>query len=424
MVLMTTEILISLILILVVAWGFGYLFNRYGLPVMLGELLAGILLGPPILGIIGFSPSLELIAEFGIFFVMFYTGLEMDPEELLNHLGLSLMVAIGGFILPYALGFLTAYLFGATWMQALFIGLGISITAIAVNSVILQSMEMHKTALGAIIIGAAIADDILSLLSLSVLLGLAKSATVNFGEVMIVLFKVVAFFALAILVGRFLVPYVTKRLHDEAGRAFTFGVLAALVMGYLAELAGLHLIIGAFVAGQFVRKDIIDKRLYNSLSDRFYGLCYGFLVPVFFASLSFHLRFFWEWSFLLFTVILIAVAIVGKVAGCGLSLAVYRRNFWESAIVGFGMNGRGAVELVIASVVVNLSNQLMSAGTVTEPLLTETQFSALVFMAFVTTFITPILLRWAALKACLPEERSDFCELWKIRQRSPQVDDT
>jgi Kef-type K+ transport system membrane component KefB len=90
----TTDLLISLILILVAAWGLGYLFSRYGLPVMLGELLAGVLLGPPVLGIIGLTPSLELIAEFGIFFVMFYTGLEMDPKELLRHFKPSLCVAV------------------------------------------------------------------------------------------------------------------------------------------------------------------------------------------------------------------------------------------------------------------------------------------------------------------------------------------
>jgi Kef-type K+ transport system membrane component KefB len=343
---------------------------------------------------------------------MFYTGMEMNPKELLEHIWPSLTVALGGFILPFFLGFFTCKLFGGTVFQSLFVGLGVSITAIAVQSVILHSMQINKTELGHIIIGAAIADDILSLIGISILLALVKTGTVAPLTLAVVFLKVVAFFGLTILLGHFVIPKVTKNLHDREGKAFTFAVVSVLIMAYLAELAGLHLIIGAFLAGQFVRKEIMDAKTYEAINDRFYGLSYGFLVPVFFASLSFHLHFTYDWPFILFALVLIIVAVLGKVLGCGFGMALFGHRYWASAIVGFGMNGRGAVELVVATVVLNLSNKLMASKVISEPLLTPNQFSALILMAFITTLIAPVTLRWAVLKACGSGEKEAFCKVW------------
>jgi Kef-type K+ transport system membrane component KefB len=390
----------------------GSLFAKYGLPFVLGELLAGVVIGPPLLGLIGPSPAIELLAELGIFFVMFHTGMEMDPKELLEHIWPSLTVALGGFVLPFILGYFTTRVFGGTILQSLFVGMGISITAIAVQSVILHSLKISSTYLGHIIIGAAIADDILSLIGLSVLLSLAKSGSVEVTGLFMIIGKVIAFFGLTIILGHFVMPKITRKLHDREGKAFTFAMAAALAMAYLAETAGLHLIIGAFLAGQFVRKEIMDHKIFESLHDRFYGISYGFLVPVFFASLSFHLHFYWNISFILFAVVLTLMAIIGKLLGCGSGYAVFRPSFWESAVVGFGMNGRGAVEIVVASVILKLSEELLSANIITDPLLTDSQFSALIFMAFITTLIAPLTLKWSIMKACSSEEKSSFCVLW------------
>ncbi len=409
----TSELILNILLILIVAWILGSFFTRFGLPAMLGELLAGIILGPSLLGLISASPGLELMAEWGILFVMFYTGMEMDPKELLEHIWPSLSVALGGFILPFVLGYFTCRFFDGTVYQSLFVALGVSITAIAVQSVILHSMRINRTELGHIIIGAAIADDILSLIGISIMLGLVKTGTVAFVSLSLVIIKVFAFFGITILLGHFVVPRLTRKLHDREGKAFTFAIIAVLVMGYLAELAGLHLIIGAFLAGQFVRKEIMDKKIYEAISDRFFGLSYGFLVPIFFASLSFHLHFSHEWSFMMFAFILTLVAILGKFVGCGLGLTLFGHRPWASAIVGFGMNGRGAVELVVATIVMNLSNKLMASKSISEPLLTQNQFSALILMAFVTTLIAPITLRWAVMKSCSPDEKATFCNLWE-----------
>jgi Kef-type K+ transport system membrane component KefB len=412
----TTQLMLSLLLILVVAWAMGSVFARYRLPFVLGELVAGIIIGPPILGLIGPSPSIELLAEFGIFFVMFHSGMEMDPKELVEHLWPSLTVAVGGFVLPFVLGYLTTRAFGGTVNQSLFVGMGISITAIAVQSVILHSLKISTTYIGHIIIGAAIADDILSLIGLSILLGLAKSGTIEIPALLVLIGKVIGFFIFTILIGQFVMPKLTARLHDREGKAFTFAMATALLMAYLAELVGLHLIIGAFLAGQFVRREIMDEKIYHAISDRFYGLSYGFLVPIFFASLSFHLHLNWDLSFIIFTLAITAAAIIGKLIGCGLGYSIFKRNYWESLVVGFGMNGRGAVEIVVASVVIKLSDELLSATPGMDPLLTQDQFSALIMMAFITTLLAPLTLRWSVTKACNADESATFCTLWNERQ--------
>ena len=405
------ELMISFLLILAASWLFGQLFSRLGLPMMIGQLVAGLVLGPPLLGWVTSTPSLELLAEFGIFFVMFHTGMEMDPKELKEHIIPSILAALGGFVLPFLLGFLVAYAFGGTVFQSLFVGLGISITAIAVQAVILKSMRINRSELGHIIIGAAIVDDILALIGMSVLIGLARSGSISVVEILWVLFKVGAFFGLTILVGEFIMPRVTRRVTDEAGTGFTFAMVVAVSMAYLAELAGLHLIIGAFLGGQFVRREMMDEKIYEAIEDRFFSISYGFLVPIFFVSLSFHLHINWSWSFLWLSLAITVIAILGKLLGAGLPVRLFGHSGREAMIVGFGMNGRGAVELVVATVVLNVSRELMAAGKITAPLLTEDQFAALILMAFITTVMAPVTLKWAIMRACRPEEGAAFCKM-------------
>jgi Kef-type K+ transport system membrane component KefB len=409
---LTDHLIINLLIILAVAWPMGALFVRMGLPVMLGQLVTGLLLGPAVFNIVNPSEAITFLADLGIFFAMFYAGMEMDPKELLEHIWPSLAVAIGGFVLPFAMGFGAARIFGGTVFQSLFIGIGLSITAIAVQAVILQEMQIHKTRIGHIVMGAAIVDDILSLIGLSVLLGLVKTGTVDTGSVLIIIFKVSAFFAFTILAGHFVIPVFTRKLDDYNAKGFTFAMIAAPVMATAAELAGLHTVIGAFLAGQFVRKEIMHERIYNAISDRFYGLSHGFLMPVFFASLAFHIHFQWSLSFFLFATVITLTAIFGKLVGCGLGALSFRYSLRESAIIGLGMNGRGAVELVIVAVVIALSNDLLAQGTISAPLLTEVQFSALVLMAFITTLLAPLLLRWSVTKSCKGDEKEQFCQLW------------
>jgi Kef-type K+ transport system membrane component KefB len=409
---LTDHLIISLLIILTIAWPVGALFVRIGLPVMLGQLLTGLILGPAVLNIIHPSEGISFLADLGIFFAMFYAGMEMDPKELVEHIWPSLAVAVGGFVLPFAMGFFTALFFGGTVFQALFVGIGLSVTAIAVQAVILQEMKIHKTNIGHVIMGAAIADDIISLVGLSVLLGLVETGTIETIGVLVIMLKVVLFFAFTILAGHFIVPFFTRKLDDYNAKGFTFAMISALIMATAAELAGLHTVIGAFLAGQFVRKEIMHERVYNAIADRFYGLSHGFLMPVFFASLAFHIHFDFNLSFLFFAAIITIAAVLGNLVGCGIGALAFRFSMRESAIIGFGMNGRGAVELVIVAVVIGLSNDLLAQGVINEPLLTQNQISALVLMAFITTMLAPLMLKWSMVRTCQDSEKEQFCQLW------------
>jgi Kef-type K+ transport system membrane component KefB len=409
---LTDHLIINLLIILAVAWPVGALFVRMGLPVMLGQLITGLVLGPAVFNIIHPSEAITFLADLGIFFAMFYAGMEMDPKELVEHIWPSLAVAVGGFVLPFVMGFFVASAFGGTVFQSLFIGIGLSITAIAVQAVILQEMQIHKSSIGHVIMGAAIVDDIISLVGLSVLLGLVQAGTVEAVGILVIILKVIVFFGFTILAGHFIIPLFTRKLDDYNAKGFTFAMISALVMATAAELAGLHTVIGAFLAGQFVRKEIMNEKVYNAISDRFYGLSHGFLMPVFFASLAFHIHFEWNPSFLFFAAMITIAAILGKLIGCGAGALAFRFSMRESAVIGFGMNGRGAVELVIVAVVIALSNDLMTQGVISEPLLTQNQISALVLMAFITTMLAPLMLKRSVVKACSGSEKEEFCQLW------------
>jgi Kef-type K+ transport system membrane component KefB len=409
---MEPRLIINIILILLVAWVLGDLCQRLRMPRLLGELLAGLVLGPPLLGWVQPREAMTVLSDLGIFFLMFYSGMEMDPRELLEHFWVCVAVAVGGFVLPFGLGFVVARFFGATILQSLFMAMGLSVTALAVGARVLQDMEIHHSKVGHIIIGAAIVDDILALISFSVLAGLAKTGQVDLYKILLLLVGVAAFFGVTILLGHFVLPRFTRRLRDVEAKGFTFALSAALIMGFLAELVGLHLIIGAFLAGQFVRKEVVDPDLYRRLHDRFFNIIYGFLGPIFFVSLSFHVNLnlpAQDWWFL---AAIIAVAALGKIGGCALPAAIMRRSWQEAAVIGLGMNGRGAVELIVAKAALLLSYGLIQSGAITEPLLTESQFTILILMAFITTLLTPISLRALVPSLCTSSDK-DFCELWR-----------
>lgn len=408
----TTKLLIDLMLILACSWMLAGVFKRFGLPAMVGQLIAGMVLGPPLLGIVQPSHALELFAEVGIFLVMFHTGMELNMRDMAQSAKTAIVVALSGFIVPFLLGMGVCLLFSGTLYQSLFVGMGLSITAIAVQSVILHDMGLAGSRVGNVILGAAIVDDVLSLMVLSALLGITRTGSFELVPILLVVLKVAVFFVGTFYLGNWLVPKLRLKFHKKQAQSFTLAILVALSMAALAELAGLHMIIGAFLAGQLMRHEsFYDETVHKAIFDRFYGLSYGSLVPIFFATLSFHIQFTASGDFTFFILALILAAIVGKLLGCGMAVRPFGYSGWESAVVGFGMNGRGAVELVVAAVVLAHSNELLSAGIITAPLLTDIQFTALVLMAFVTTIMAPLGLKWAIDTGCRRDAQLRICQV-------------
>ncbi len=371
---------INLLLVMVIIWTTGVLFRWIKQPPVLGELLAGIIFGPPVLGIIQPDETLKVLSELGVFFLMFYAGLETDPYEIKQQFKRSILVAIGGFVLPFTAGFLICVLAGMSYIQALFIGMALSITAIAVNARVLNDMKLINFRVTPVIIGASVIDDILCLAVFTVVLDLASGADVSLVSVLLVFGKVLVFFGAAHVIGIMLYPKLRKYFASKEAKGFTFAMIMALCFGVLAELAGLHIILGAYLAGLFVREEIFHKKLYKKISDRFVGITYGFLGPIFFVSLSFHVTFTVLQTHLPLLLVLLLAAILGKLIGAGGFALLGGMTKGEAAVVGTAMNGRGAVELIIASIGLEFA------------IINDAYFSILVFMAFVTTLIPPLVL--------------------------------
>jgi Kef-type K+ transport system membrane component KefB len=373
--------IINLLMVMVIIWTSGVLFRTIRQPPVIGELLAGFIFGPPVLGIIHPDETLNVLSELGIFFLMFYAGLETNPFELKRMTKPALFVAIGGFILPFLLGFSACYILGLSHIQALFIGMALSITAIAVNARVLTDLKMTRFRVTPVIIGASIIDDILSLALFTIIIDFASGNRSLIGtRLFIQMLKVAAFFGISHFIGMMLYPKFSKYFSSRDAKGFTFALIMALLFGVMAEMAGLHIILGAYMAGLFVREGIVSKELFQKINDRFVSITYGFLGPIFFVSLSFHIDFLVLTTHLLPLSILLLAAIVGKLVGSGTGALIGKMNKGEAMVIGAAMNGRGAVELIIASIGLQMG------------IIDNIYFSILIVIAFLTTLMPPISL--------------------------------
>ena len=269
---------INLLMVMVIIWTTGVLFRMIKQPPVIGELLAGFIFGPPVLGIIKPDETLHVLSELGIFFLMFYAGLETNPFELKRMTKHSLLVALGGFILPFALGYGVCIFLDLSHIQAMFIGMALSITAIAVNARILTDLNLIQYRVTPVIIGASIIDDVLSLALFTIILDMASGGgSLISTKLFIQMLKVAAFFGISLLIGMMLYPRFSKYFSSREAKGFTFALIMALCFGVLAEMAGLHIILGAYMAGLFVREGIVSKELFQKINDRFVSITYGFL---------------------------------------------------------------------------------------------------------------------------------------------------
>ncbi|KKP37185.1 hypothetical protein A2483_01305 [Candidatus Peregrinibacteria bacterium RIFOXYC2_FULL_33_13] len=371
---------LEIFLLLLAVWLFGRFFKRIGWPAIFGEILAGILMGPVLLGVVHDSEYIKILAELGIFFLMFHAGLETSPSDLFKASKYSLLVALGGVILPFASGFLISKAFDFNSIESLFIGMGLSISSVAVSARIFKDCNILNSKAAHITLGAAIIDDILGLILFSIVLNIAENGSISINEISFLTARIIIFFALTLFIGQKFFTQLHKILY-EGNKGFTFTIILALFFGILAEFMGIHVIIGAFMAGLFIKEEIIEKKLFSKIEDRIYGLSYSFLGPIFFASLAFHLDFKAILSLPLFTFSVVIIAVASKVLGAGLMTYLMGMKKIEALTVGLAMNSRGAVEMIIA--VIGLEKNIISKEV----------FSILIIVAFVTTIISIITLK-------------------------------
>lgn len=373
----------NLLILMVVVWTAGKIFRSIGLPVVFGELIGGILVGPALLGLVNpDSETIKLMAEFGIFFLMLHAGLETDHRELLKTSKQSILVALGSTILPFAGGYYVSIWFGYPHVTSLFIAMALSVTAIAMAARVFHDCGIIKTKAASITLGSAVMQNILALVMFSIIINLAEQGRVELIPLLILLAKVTAFFAIVFFAGIKGAKFMNRIIYF-GNKGFTLTLIMALLMGLIAQAIGLHMIIGAFLAGLFMHEEVIDQKVFRKIEDRVYGLSYGFFGPIFFASLAFHLDPIAFITAPYFVTAIIVVAILGKVIGSGIVTKLLKLKNLESLIIGLSMNNRGAVELVIATIGLQMK------------IIDQKVFSILVAMAFVTTVfsiltITPL----------------------------------
>ncbi len=384
-------IFIHVIVIVTSAIIFGNILERLGQPNIIGELLGGIIVGPVALVIFSLSfeghPLLEywnpsiiegeimVLIDIGMVMVMLIAGLGTELEDLVASSRYSIATALGGVALPFLLGYYTGRLFHYEAMTSLFLGASLSITAVAVSAKSLYDLDLLRTRMGTTIMGAAVIDDILGILILSVLLNIIEHAEVpSLVNLILIFSKSFAFLLISGAVGLRIVPRILGRLRLT--KEFKLGSILLIVLSYAvaARLSGLHEIIGAFVAGLILR-----KILTNAEVDELVTWGFGFFGPLFFGWIGFVVRL--HPLLNIFCYVVIMIACIGKVVGCSFGAFISGLTKKEALSVGVGMNGRGAVELVLAGVG-------LEYGIITQDL-----FSIVVVMAFITTILTPIGLK-------------------------------
>ncbi len=400
------ELLFALLVLLVVTRLCGEVAVRLGQPALVGELVGGILLGLlvhsspehfPALSGLSEDPEFRAITDLGVFFLMLLAGLEMKPSELTQGSARSLSIGVGGLIIPLVLGSGLGWLFIPESphrpAQALFLGTAVAITAVPVAIKILMDLGQLDSKLGQAIVAAALVDDVLSLILLSVLTALIRTGELmELQAVALLVGQIVSFFALTAGIGLWALPKLRPRLARLVGSDVELSLLigVALLFAVLAEMLHMHFIIGAFVAGLFFSARTLPGKTFERVQSQVSGLTKGFLAPLFFASIGLHLDLSSLASVPVFAGLLVLVALAGKVIGAGGAARLNGMPARAAMTVGVAMSARGAVELIVADVA--LQAGLFDKPDPPDPVV-EHMFSAVVIMAIVTTLITPLGLR-------------------------------
>jgi Kef-type K+ transport system membrane component KefB len=388
----------NLLILLVTAKIFGEIFERFKQPAMIGEIIAGILLGPSILNLIHRTEEIKVISELGIFLLVIIAGLEINIDDILKSLkGRNIIISIMAFFIPILGGIGVGYYFDQDIMTTVFIGLCVAITALPVSIRILMDLGKINSEVGQKIISIAIFDDVLALSILGVLLNI-KDTDMSVTSVLkagsVSLLKLIIFLALlssayllirkVLRKGNYIQESLDKLVALLKGKEPLFALFFAFVLLFstFTENLGLHFIVGAFFASMLISDSLIGKDNLKAIETTTSNMAMGFLAPIFFAGigLEFNISSISNLG-LLFAVL--AVSDFSKIAGGYFGGTLAGLNKRVSLTLGIGLNARGIMELVIANIAYR--NGLISTEV----------FSILVIMGVLTTLTTPLMLKRA-----------------------------
>ncbi len=384
----------ALLLLLVLSRVLGEIVARFGQPAMIGEIAAGVLLGPSVLHSVPFTPEIRAVANLGVLLLAFMSGMEMDMDVLwASFRGRGAWVSAMGFIIPLGLGILIGRIFGLDETRTIFLGLCIAITALPVSIRILMDLGQLQSDVGQKIVTAAVANDVAALLALGVILDVKGSSQNDFLVSMLwALCKALLFMSVIVIAARLAKRYSRGRFRRSRGALQSvlakvkgtesiFAVVLVFVIAFasFSEVLGLDFVVGAFFGSMLLSHQLLGRANFEEIQKTASNVTMGFLGPIFFAAigLQFDASGLRNWK--LVTAILVA-SFAGKIIGgyVGGRLAGMRDD--ESWALGIGLNGRGVMELVIANIA--LSNGFIS----------QDLFTILVLMAVITTLATPSLL--------------------------------
>ena len=375
--------LLSIALILISTKVLGLFSKKIKLPQVVGALIAGVIMGPACLGWIHNTEMLSCLSEIGVIVLMFAAGLETDINELKRTGKASFLIALIGVIVPMLGGAAAAYFFndsvdGNKMLQNIFIGIILTATSVSITVETLKEMGKLSTPAGNAILGAAIIDDILGIIALTMVISMADSS-VSIG---MVLLKILGFFVFT-FVAAVGYHYAFKKWTDnnpvKLRRYVVISFAFCLVLAYCAEeFFGVADITGAFFAGLAIS----GTKKADYVTKRFDTLSYLLLSPIFFASIGLKVVLpKMNLEIVLFTVIICLVAVLTKVIGCGLGAKICKYSNKEALQIGVGMISRGEVALIVA-------NKGEAVG-----LMSDKFFAPIVIMVVLTTIITPVLLK-------------------------------
>lgn len=388
------DFILILAIVITAAKTGGYISSRYfNQPSVLGELIVGLLLGPSLINLLhlDFLHNAELIeeaitltAEIGVLLLMMLAGLELHLPELLRSGRVAAFAGVLGVIVPLGLGWLVAQVFfGAETGEAVFVGLTLSATSVSISAQTLIELGKLRSRVGLAMLGAAVFDDILVILFLSI-------ATVIFGSdgslgtILTTILLMIGYLIVASAVGYFIIPLLADRANNLpriSQSLLTFALVSCLLFAWTAEvIGGMAAITGAFLIGLFLARTPHKERLEEGLS----AMAYSFFVPVFFVNIGLSVNIFnIEGDTIWLAALIIVVAVLSKMVGSGLGARLANYNLRESLQLGIGMISRGEVGLIVAALAFE------------EGFFSDNIFAVMVLMVIVATLLTPIMLRYS-----------------------------
>jgi Kef-type K+ transport system membrane component KefB/nucleotide-binding universal stress UspA family protein len=412
---------IQLMVLLLVGRLLGEALLRMGQPAIMGQLMAGLVLGPSLLGALFpdlqhaiFPPAkeqkamLDAVAQFGVLLILLLTGMETDLALVKKSSRASIAASVSGIIIPFALGFaLGEFLPDAMipdpskrLITSLFLGTALSIASVKIVATVVREMNFLRRTVGQVIIGSAIVDDTIGWIIIAVIFGLALKGHVDPLSIAQSVIGTVAFMAFSLTIGRRIVSFIIRFVNDYFMSELAVLTAILLIMGAMAlttHLIGVHTVLGAFVAGILIGESpILSKHIEEQLR----GLIIAFFMPVFFgtAGLGADLTVLKDPNLLLLTCGLILIATIGKFGGAFLGGELGGLSRREALALATGMNARGSTEVIVATIG-------LSMGALSQDL-----FTMIVTMAILTTLAMPPTLRWALARLPMRKEEQERLE--------------